>query len=188
MANAVVYDLWDDAGMAFSEDQVREFHPSATAAGRVTWLVTHALVTQRRSDLNTEKPQWWAKVSRSILDCAGWYCVAGELPGLDRSEVMRAPTREPELKKLSALAHQLGDPEEFLDAWGSDVTGVMRSHVTLGRRCLGARAVSGWGVKEKKMSNRVANAVYREMMLTVHLRELLSHLPVRKEDPREVSP
>ena len=187
MANAVVYDQWDDPGMAFSEAQVQEFQPSATAAGRVTWLVTHALVTQRRSDLNTEKPQWWAKVARSMVDCAGWYCVAGQLPGLDRTEVMRAPVREAELKKLSALALRVGEPEEFLEGWRNDLVGVMRSHVTLGRRCLGARQVSGWTVKEKKLSNKVANAVHRELMLVQHLADQLSYLPVRHGEETEGS-
>jgi len=179
MATAVAYDQWEDAGLAFSEDQLKNFSPTLVAAARVNWMVEQIPIVLRRADL-AGLPKWWQEVARKMEDVMGWYCVVAVLPAVDRVDLhslVNAGTPA-ERKKQTLAAHSLGTEMEFLNAWHTEVRGTMIELVTLGRRCSSSTAVSGWKKADKKMANKVANAVDREAhAIDVLRQQLVSRTP-----------
>ena len=171
MATAAVYDEWDDPGLAFSEEQVAAYTPQVVAAVRVNWLLENAPLALRRSQLG-EKSEWWRKVADKMVDLITWYCVVAELPGVDREAIYELPDGKA-LTALTVEARRIGDPENFLAEWRSEVRSEMIQHVTLGRRCSGSRTISGWGKRHRSISNRVANSLYREATTCSHLEGML---------------
>lgn len=180
MATAITYDEWDDPGLAFTEDQVAGYAPSAVAAVRVNWLAEHIPLALRRSQLG-EKSEWWRKVADKMVDSITWYCVVAELPGIDREKIFQLPDGE-ELKKLTVQARKWGEPSDVLSEWRMLVRSEMVQHVTLGRRCAGSKKISGWGKREKSISNKVANALFKEAMVTSRLETMLVSRTQTKEE------
>lgn len=161
MATAEAYDDWDDPGLAFTDEQCKEYDPKAVAAVRVNELLATIPLAIRRSQLG-EKVKWWETVAAKMTDCVTWYCVVAGLPGIDRAALHTLPT-DKALTALTVRARDLGEPEDFLDVWRASVRSEMVSHVTLGRRCAGSRKLSGWGKAERSMSNKIANALMKEL-------------------------
>lgn len=177
MATAEAYDDFDDPGLAFTDEQVKEYRPQIVASVRVNWLLEHIPLVLRRSQLG-EKAQWWTKVGHKMVDVVTWYCVVAELPGIDREELMKEPEAE---KALTLAARKLGEPDEFLAEWASLIRTEMVQHVTLGRRCSSARAISSWGKRERSISNKVANALKKELDATGRLGSVLASRTASKK-------
>lgn len=164
MATAEAYDQWDDPGMAFTDEQCAEYDPKAVAAVRVNELLGYIPLALRRSQLG-EKAKWWESVAAKMTDCVTWYCVVAELPGIDRAALHAQAelVDKKAMTQLTVVARQLGEPEEFLERWQAAVRTEMVQHVTLGRRCAGSRKISGWTKAQRSLSNKIANAVIREL-------------------------
>lgn len=178
MATAEAYDQWDDPGLTFTDEQCHEYKPQTTAAVRMNELLELIPLALLRSQLG-EKPQWWVKVAHKMVDCVTWYAVVAELPGIDRAEVLEEPQRTTE---LTVAARKLGEPDEFLATWRQGVRAEMVIHVTLGRRCSGSRKISGWTKRERSVSNKVANALTKELGVCDHLEQMLNARTARRSD------
>jgi len=174
MATAEAYDDWDDPGLAFTDEQLGEYDAKAVAAVRINYLLETIPLAVRRSQLG-EKVKWWEGVAARQLDCVTWYCVVAGLPGVDRAEVYASA--EPEGKALTALtvrARDLGEPDAYLAAWTASVRSEMVQHVTLGRRCTNSRKLSGWTKADRSMSNKIANALMKEINVVGKMHEALT--------------
>jgi hypothetical protein len=180
VATASVYDEWDDPGLAYTEEQVSAYTPQAVASVRVNWLLEHVPIVLRRAQLG-EKPEWWHKVGEKMVDVVTWYCVVAEIPGIDREMIFDLGLSDDEMKKLAVAARKLGEPEEFLAVWRSLVRSEMIQHVTLGRRCAGSRKISQWGKRERSISNKVANALFKEAEVINRLETMLVSRTKSKE-------
>lgn len=181
MATAATYDEWDDPGLSFTEEQVAGYAPAAVAAVRVNWLLDHIPLALRRSQLG-EKTEWWRKVADKMVDAVTWYCIVAELPGIDREAIYELPVDDG-LKKLTVAARKLGEPSEVIAEWRALVRSEMVQHVTLGRRCAGSKKISNWGKREKSTSNKVANAIFKEMTTIGRLDSMLvSRTKAKEED------
>jgi hypothetical protein len=181
MATSATYDEWDDPGLSFTEEQVAAYTPQAVAAVRVNWLLDHIPLALRRSQLG-EKAEWWRKVADKMVDVVTWYCVVAELPGIDREEIFDLPGAEEDIKKLTVAARKWGSPEDILAEWRILVRSEMVQHVTLSRRCAGSRKISGWNKRERSISNRVANALFKEATTTNRLESMLNSRTKSKKD------
>lgn len=168
MATAEAYDQWDDPGLAFSEEQISGYEPTAVAAVRVNELLELIPVVARRAQLG-EKAKWWESVGAKMLDVCSWYCVVAELPGIDREGALEVTADGSALRKLTVAARDLGTPEDFLAEWQGKADAEMRQHVSLGRRCASSRKLSGWSKRERSISNRVANALFKEQAAIARL-------------------
>jgi hypothetical protein len=175
MATAEAYDQWDDPGLAFTDEQCAEYDPKAVAAVRVNELLGLVPLAIRRSQLG-EKAKWWETVAAKMTDVITWYCVVGGLPGIDRAALhaQAEMVDKKALTQLTVIARQLGEPEEFLAVWQASVRSEMVQHVTLGRRCAGSRKLSGWTKAERSLSNKIANAIVKEMSVAQKMADALA--------------
>lgn len=181
MATSATYDEWDDPGLSFTEEQVAGYTPQAVAAVRVNWLMDHVPLALRRSQLG-EKSEWWRKAADKMVDAITWYCVVAELPGIDREAIYELPDGD-ELKKLTVESRKWGESDDILAEWRSMVRSEMVQHVTLSRRCAGSRKISGWSKRERSISNKVANALFKEATTISRLEAMLnSRTKSKKED------
>jgi hypothetical protein len=170
VATAEAYDQWDDPGLTFTDTQCAEFRPQTTAAVRMNELLEMIPLALRRSQLG-EKAQWWTQVAHKMVDCVTWYAVVAELPGIDRAEVLVEPEAT---KEVTVAARKLGEPQEFMATWHQGVRAELLVHVTLGRRCSGSRKVSGWTKRDRSISNKVANALNKELSTCGRLETMLA--------------
>ena len=171
MATAVAYDAWEDPGLAFSEEEVAAFNPQELGAARRDHLLSLWAVAVRRADLvGAEKPQWWKDAAKKLLDTASWYCVAMEVPAFDR-ELLKDELPAPSTAEGKRLAKQALDasPDDFLGAWLDNAEACMRHAVTLGRRHAGKHK----NKNSKRLANKLANCLTREMAANTRLRTLL---------------
>lgn len=169
MATAEAYDDWDDPGMAFNDEQVESYEPQACAAVRMNWLLGSIPLAVRRAQLG-EKAKWWETVAAKQADLVTWYAVVAELPGVDREGLLGVDGVDgADLRKLTVGARDMGDPLDWLAEWSSMVDQEMRGHVTLGRRCATSKKMSGWGKRERSISNKVANALHKEQTTIARL-------------------
>lgn len=177
MAQAEAYDGWDDPGLAYSEEQIAGHRPSAYAERRVAELVADARTILALLALpDTPKADWWKAVEVKLVDCATWYCRVAEIPGIDRAELAALPPRASAAGKELTLAAQRLDAQSFMDAWATGAQVGMTGFVTLGRRCAGATQISGWKKREKSLSNKIANAINREISASEKLSIQLASL------------
>lgn len=171
MATAFAYDAWEDPGLAFTEREVEDYDPQKLAEARRDHLLSMWAVVHRHSELKIEAVQWWKDAARKVLDVASWYCVACEVPAFDRAELassLPSPSSSAG-KKLTAQALDL-TPEAWLGDWSASSEACMRYAVTLGRRAIGKKR----GKNLKRLSNKLANSIMKEMRTAQHLEELLS--------------
>lgn len=171
MATALVYDAYEDVGLAFSEEEVEAYSPQALAEARRDHLLDQWAVTFKRSQLaGVEKPVWWKDAAKKTLDCAGWICVAVEVPAFDRDSLVEGlPAPETaDGKKLARRALDL-TPEDWLGAWEANAEACMRYTVTLGRRSVTKHK----NKNTKRLSNKLANAIMREIQAVQRLESLL---------------
>jgi hypothetical protein len=165
MATSARFDAWDDVGMQFTDEQLSACDPSLTAAARANLLIDLIPAVQRRSALGT-LPVWWTEVGRRMTVCATYYLWRIDHPRLDVGmlNAVAESAHGSDLRELTLRAHRLGSNEqEFVDAWKAELFGTLRQHVTLGRRCVASRAVSGWKKSNTSMSNKVAYALVKEI-------------------------
>lgn len=171
MATARAYDAYQDTGLAFSEDEIREYDSQVWAQERVERLGKIQLVLMRKAELTDSKPKWWDGFAKRVAQIVGWYCVAMEVP--------KPPTptlpdpHSAEGKRLTIQAQEL-DEDDALGKWRSSADKSLRFVVTIGRACGGNRPVSGWKKKEVRLSNRLANCVMREVQLADKMEEELA--------------
>lgn len=175
MATAEAYDDWDDPGLAFTDEQCKEYDPKAVAAVRVNELLGLVPLAIRRSQLG-EKSKWWTDIAARMTDCVTWYCVVAGLPGIDRAALhaQAEMVDKKALTQLTVAARDIGEPEEFLAVWQARVRSEMVQHVTLGRRCAGSRKLSGWTKADRSMSNKIANALMKEINVVSKMAEALT--------------
>lgn len=174
MGIAAAYDLWFDPGMAFDEDELRGFVTASVAEARVKRLTEIIHVIERHNEIpGAAKTAWWAKVQAKCIDVITWYCVVGELPGIDREAIRFIPdATTAEGKKLTQEAQRL-EPEEFIDTWKVDLSSCMCYFVTVSRTCAAAGV---WKRMDVKKANKVANAIKREMDMLETVSGLLNSL------------
>lgn len=166
MATARLYDQWEDAGMAFTEEDLESYSPQRWAEQRIEKMMGRYVVVCRRAELAEDKPQWWKDFASGIKKVVGWYCVAMELPKMEMDSASASLTAG---KRLTAQARDL-TPEVALGVWQTDAEAAMRHVVTLGRRCAGR----GWKKGERSLSNKLANCVMREHTLAAKLERQLA--------------
>jgi hypothetical protein len=177
MGIAAAYDTWFDPGLAFGEDELRGFVTGSVAESRVKRLTEFIHVIERHGQIpGTAKKAWWAKVQAKCIDTITWYCVVGELPGIDRELIRSIPEPDTdEGKRLTIEAQRLNE-EEFLSEWKVDLVSCMRYFVSITRNCAAAKASVGWTRADGKKANRVANALKREMDVVEMVSGLLNSL------------
>lgn len=176
MATAASYDQWADAGMAFTDEELKAYGPGLWAEERVKEVLDRWAVAHRKAGLpGIEAPKWWEDVSKKMLDVVSWYCVALALPGIDR-EALRDGLPTPSSAEGKALTKRALDatPDGFLGSWSADAEAQMRYVVTIGRACWMAKGTSGWKKATNKESNRLANCLMKEINLTQRLDQTLS--------------
>lgn len=180
MGVAIAYDAFEDVGMAFSDEQVASFVPSAWAEGRVKELLHQVLVIEKYLSIpNAAKEQWWRKTQAKLIDVVTWYCQVAVIPGIDRSVVRVLPSASSsEGKALAVSAHQLADSGAWMSAWLAELAQEMRCFVTLSRRCASAVRISGWKKHDKSVANKIANAIKREIDVAEEAAIRLSSLTV----------
>lgn len=179
MATASAYDQWEDPGLAFGEDEIAGHVVSAVAEARVNWLLHMAVVIEKLLAMpDAPKRQWWMKVQAKMVDTVTWYCRTAELQGIDRGAVKELPLpSSPAGKSLAKDALDLmKNEEEFVAVWNAQLKGIMVQHVTIGRRCASAKQISKWSKKESSLSNKIANAITKEMDVAMQAAHLLSTL------------
>jgi hypothetical protein len=174
MASAKAYDEWEDAGMAFSTDELEDHSPTVWASERVAKLCVMRQVVMRHIELpDIAKPHWWHGAGKNLRDVIMWYCKALQLEGPTAKELgdEGLPSRNSAAgKELSRVASLL-DISEWLSAWAADAEASKRYVVTIGRR---ASASCKWDKATMKASNRLANSVDKEIRATEHLDKELS--------------
>lgn len=177
MGIAAAYNLWFDPGMAFDEDELRGFVLASVAEARVKRLMEIIHVIERHNAIpGTAKTGWWAKVQAKCIDTITWYCVVGEIPGIDRETIRSIPdATTAEGKHLTVEAQRL-EPEEFVDEWKIDLSVCMVHFVSITRNCEAARSSVGWTKADRKKANRIANAIKREMDVAETVSGLLNSL------------
>lgn len=171
MATAARYDSWDDAGMAFSSDELEAHDPKVWASERVAKLCAMRQVLERYLELpGIEKPVWWKEVSKGLRYKITWYVKAMLLVPPTPEEIGDVlPSRQSAAGKKLSLATVNLEPRSWLGAWGADAEHSMRYVVTIGRR-----AGAQWEKAMKKQSNVLANCVEQELQLLRKLDETLA--------------
>ena len=173
MATATSYDEWDDAGLAFTEALCQEYRPQKWAEEHVAQLAASIRILKRKVDLpDIEKPEWWKKALSVMERNASWYCVAMEIPALE-AEDAAAPGPQTKAGKAITMAAQALEPRDFLTDLQASAEANMRYVVSIGRRCMGNRTVSGWVKMDGKFSNKLANCVMKEITSCAHLEKQL---------------
>lgn len=170
MATANSYDRWEDPGMAFTEEDLASYSLASVAEGRVEACLERWRLAMCRADVG-ETVKWWTHAGKLLIRNASWYCVVAGLPGLV-TEGVSATLPTPQSKEGKALKQKAleTEPGDWLAAWQSEAEAAVAHAVTLGRRC-----VPSWSKGEKKMSNRLCNALLNEVRSCEKLRgELLS--------------
>lgn len=187
MARSAVYNEWEDAGLAFSSEEVAGFDPKALAEKRIAYLLDVALVLERVSTIpKTSKPAFHHGAARSLVNRASWYCKALTLPGFDKTAAMTLPdSRAKDGKTLTAEAQKYirQGPDVWLEGMLDNVEACLRYAVSLGRR---AESRSGWTKTDRSLSNKLANALVQERSTVVKLMEDYSALPVDNSSVSEV--
>lgn len=170
MATAYAYDSWEDPGLAFTDEEVANYDPWKLADARRDYLLSMWAVVHRRSELKIEAAEWWRKAAAKILDVTSWYCVSCEIPAFDRAALAEGlpPASSSQGKALTKQALDQ-TPEGFLGEWQASSEACMRYAVTLGRRAVGSRR----GRNLKRISNKLANSINKEMSTANYLQKLL---------------
>jgi hypothetical protein len=174
MATAIIYDGYEDVGMAFTDADLDAYDPALVAAQAAQRLLGVVPVVARLRQLGAPKPMVWVKVQAKIVDCATWHCLVGELPGIDRAHVADLPSPSSAAgKALTVHAHQVisSGCGVFLAEWRVAVCGELGWMVTIGRRkCSSRRSPKS----ERSKMNKVANALVRELNIIEKLQVLES--------------
>lgn len=164
MAKAVVYDEFEDVGLALTDEAVREWDMEAWALERVDYLVFHARVLLKRASIpGMDKVDWCEEFAKGILDCAAWYCRITETEGLDREAARTLPSPQSGQGKMLASSAQGIDSKDYLSGFAGDADRAMVHVVTIGRRC------THWKKADQRLSNKLANAVNKERSLTMKM-------------------
>lgn len=171
MATAVAYDEWDDPGMAFTDEDLVSYDPQKWADQHVLVLTGTIKSVLRHAELpKIEKPDWWSKAADKMIDTITWFCVALEIPGIDREAIRTLPdAKSAEGKALTRTALDL-NPEDWLGAMLSTSEANLRHIVTIGRRCAG----KGWDKRNRSLNNKLANSLIRERNALLKLEDLLT--------------
>lgn len=170
MASASAYDHWDDPGLAFTEEDLASHDPQKVAEVRVAALLHRFQVAKRRAELpDLEKPQWWAEVSKRLLDVVTWYCVALEIPGINREAAQELPPASSQEGKALTKEALNATPSDWLAEWAEEAESSARYAVTLGRRCIG----KGWPKRNRSLSNKMANCFTKELNLIQKFESML---------------
>lgn len=178
MARAKAYDEYEDAGLAFSVEELALYRPQKWAEQRVLELREMILVLKRRELLpEMPKPEWWKGVRKRCEQLASWYCVALEVPALAEDDVALPPPTSHAGKRLAKSAAGVVDGQVWLDEARVSSEASLKYVVTLGRRCQGNPSTSGWKLAEGKQSNKLANCIVKELYA---LDRLQSQLDARK--------
>lgn len=161
MATAIAYNQWEDPGLSFTEEEVEAFNPQELGKLRLDYVLSLWAVAHRRADLpGTDKPVWWRSAEKMVFSVGRWYCMALELPGLDKEALTLAlPSSQTAEGKKLAKAVVNAEPEEWLGEWIANAEACMRYAVTLGRR----HASQHKNKNSKRLANKLANCITREM-------------------------
>ncbi len=173
MARAAAYDEWEDSGMVVTDEGCLEYDPQKWAQVRVGEVVQAAQLLMRMQQTNQPKPKTLDASAKRLIDVATWYCRSLGLEGLDRDAVTTLPPPSSAAgKKLSAAALKTSAPE-VLQVLREHAEVALRGCVTIGRRCEGQRKADGkWSKENRSHSNKLANAILKEMRTCDKLLEL----------------
>jgi len=165
MATAAAYDEWEDVGVSFSEEDLRNYRPGDWASERVARLLKVGVVLLRREDLpDMPKPGWTKKARQAVLQrMITWYCQALDVPCPEISpDELRVDPKSSEGKAITKAALEL-KPADIIGLLRGEAEAGMRHVVTIGRRCASQKSVSGWKKADGSYSNKLANAIQVEI-------------------------
>lgn len=172
MARSAQYDEWEDAGLAFSDDELAAFELDAWCLNHLEEMEERLKVLARRQTIpNVSKPEWTKKAGTTILGKAKWFCVAAGLPAMDLDELFDLPDAKSADGKALTQAAQALEPVEWLPGYRTELEGEVRHLVTIVRRLPTPTKA------ERSKGNRVVNALLREIDGIEHLQALLDSLP-----------
>lgn len=176
MATAKAYDQYEDAALTFSDEEILAHDPQRWAEQRVSELILAKYwPLVRMSELaDAAKPGWARQSSSYVRSLCRWYCIAMEIDAPSDTEYTLPDSRNKIGRQVTMMAQSLV-PEEFVQAWGAEAHRELTYVVTIGRRCISKSSVTGWDVGTKKLSNKLANCLVREIACAAKLQDLLSH-------------
>jgi hypothetical protein len=170
VATASAYDQYEDAGIAFAQEDVDGYDPAEWAAGHVEALAQYGLTVRRRAELETDKPVWWAGAAKRMDACIGWMCVALELNRAQYEVAMPEP-KTASGKRNTTLAHAL-TPQDVVGHLREGAIGGLVYTVSIGRRKRGTKLY-------RSQCNKLANALVQQLHAADKLEE---ELQSRKSD------
>lgn len=166
MATASAYDQWFEGGLSFTDEEVAGYRPEAFATRRIDLILDELRVLHRADELSVAMEALWKDVRKQLFASATWYARALVVPGIDM-DAFNASFPAPDTpagKALTVRAHEEVRAEwihQYLQSRMKDMTYV----VTIGRQCVERRSLSGWGKSDASLSNKLANAVHKEVTL-----------------------
>lgn len=157
MASASAYDEFEDAGMAFTADQVGAYQVATAIEERIAVLCRELHVVTRRMALpGTEKPVWHQHAQRALVTSITWLLRVGSLPGKSEDELTALPAPTTAAGKALTKEAQTMEPVDWCAAMLSDAENELVQAVTLGRR---AQSAQSWPKAQRSLSNKYANAL-----------------------------
>lgn len=151
MARAKAYDAWEDPGMVFSEDDVKNYSPLDTAERRMDELIELHNVLNALSLLGYGPSEWAGSYSKRVKLAVTGLCVSVKMAQPDPSDF-----DERGLPEYMAVAQKMRNWYKWADGLANDCDLYMAKIVTLGRRAAGAQ---GWKKQEHSVANKFANRI-----------------------------
>lgn len=174
MAHAKDYDQYEDSGLAFSEDQVKNYNPEGEGYRRLDYLVELHNVLHAMNRLNYGPIVWAGKYSSRIKYRATGLCAALLIEQPHSSDFF-AKDNEFMLK-----AQKVNNWTEWADSLVNECDVYLTYVVTLGRR---ASAAQGWSREQKSMSNKLVNQVKNQKITMDKFAETIRAYVLKTDRP-----
>ena len=174
MASATAYDQYEDAGLAFSDEDLKAWDIKEWGEERLVYLVAKRSLPLRSSQLrDAPKPVFTAKLVKAMADCITWDCLSLGLRNVTAGEMDDLPSPPEQAGQelnVAALAWRSGIGS-WIDQWESEALIELQHLVTIGRRC-----GSIWKKHERSLSNKAANCLMREINVCTKYRTVLESM------------
>lgn len=175
MATAKNLDEFEDYGLAFSEDEVKEYSVEKVAEERLSWLIENYNVIYcywRISEYGNVGSRMWSKEAfKKLKPHLAYLCIAGSLPVLDYNDLGLYES------EFIARAQKIEFVEDYVRELKVDTKSWLVRNVTLGRRASGR-----WNKSDRSVSNKVCNAVLNQLTLIDKWLVELSSLSVNRPE------
>jgi hypothetical protein len=174
MASAAVYDQFEDAGLAFSDEELKAWSVKEWGEERLAYLVAKRSLPLRSSQLrDAPKVAYTGKLVKAMADCITWNCIALGLRNVtvgEMDDLPSPPEKAGQELNVAALSWR-GEIGPWLDMWESEAIVELQHLVTIGRRC-----GSIWKKADKSLSNKAANCLMREINVCTKYRNILESM------------